>query len=1111
MSRISEALELQVDHRIRERGARYFSRGAVQVVSGTPDQVVARVRGTRPYRVRLQVADDPTSLLAQCTCPYFDGHGVCKHVWATLLMAEEQGLLDSFVASRYAALVEEDPALLDADAASDEHEDELSSWFHSSSSARADGSVRPGAGWFDELTRLRHAAVRREHSVAADAGRQPVAGAPEQLIYVLELRRTQLTEGNAIISLWTRRAKRNGSWGKPRLARVTRQMLSRFAERDRQVLALILGASAGSEGGYSQYYGDHLFELDGAALTTIAPLLAATGRLLARDLQDSDRLVPLALGSGERWAFVLRVRGEGSIWLLEGILRRGSDQIALDEPDLFLRGGWFCWKGQIAPFDDAGAFEWVLLLRRQQRLEIPREEGDALVAAIYAVSALPPVLLPDELAVERVEVPPLPILQVHRPERVGPQRKERLFVQVRFAYGDVELSEQSDVAQVLQTDPRRLIARDPEREQQARADLVALGCRPVGRQVADRGAGSPTLSLTPRKLPALTRALLDKGWRVEADGSLYRKAGPLSLRVSSGIDWFDLEGEAAFDDQRVALPRLLAAIRRGEREVLLDDGSIGVLPESWLEQYGLLGSTAQVTAETVRFRSSQVGLLDALLADQDHVRWDERAAGARQALASFETIEPVDPPKTFHGTLRDYQREALGWAAFLRRFGLGGCLADDMGLGKTVQALALLEQRRKRRVKPAERQPSLVVVPRSVVFNWCEEAARFAPKLRLHTHTGTTRLKQSEQLAVFDVLVTTYGVLRRDVLLLREMRFDYLILDESQAIKNAQSQAAKAVRVLNADHRLALSGTPIENHLGELWSLFDFLNPGMLGSSRTFKLLSSRQGELEETVGLVARAVRPLILRRTKEQVERDLPPKTEQTIYCELEPEQRRSYDEVRQFYRAKLLQKLDPELLKRSKLQVLEALLRLRQVACHPGLVDPEQLERPSAKLDVLIDKLAEVVDEGHKALVFSQFTKFLAIARERLDARGLTYEYLDGRTRKRAERVHRFQSDSDCKLFLISLKAGGLGLNLTAAEYVFLLDPWWNPAVEMQAIDRAHRIGQQRHVFAYRLIAKDTVEEKVVELQAHKRKLADAIISGDNRLLRDLTREDLELLFS
>jgi SNF2 family DNA or RNA helicase len=380
--------------------------------------------------------------------------------------------------------------------------------------------------------------------------------------------------------------------------------------------------------------------------------------------------------------------------------------------------------------------------------------------------------------------------------------------------------------------------------------------------------------------------------------------------------------------------------------------------------------------------------------------------------------------------------------------------------------------------------------------------------LRVVNHTGNQRTEGAESLADADIVLTTYGTLRRDIMRHREVEFDYIVLDEAQSIKNAGSQAAKACRLLRARHRLALTGTPVENHIGELWSIFEFLNPGQLGSAaRLRKFLADGRGSTE----VVARAVRPYLLRRTKAQVLSDLPEKTEQTLFVELGEEQRKAYDDLRHHFRQELSGRIGRMGIGRSRIAVLEALLRLRQTACHPGLVDPARIDEPAAKLETLLEQLDEVLDEGHKVLVFSQFTSFLAILRRQLDARGTVYEYLDGRTTDRQARVTRFQEDPDCRLFLVSLKAGGQGLNLTAADYIYILDPWWNPAVEAQAVDRAHRIGQTRRVFAYRLIARDTVEEKIVALQDRKRELADSIVRADESMIAGLTAEDVELLLS
>jgi len=612
-----------------------------------------------------------------------------------------------------------------------------------------------------------------------------------------------------------------------------------------------------------------------------------------------------------------------------------------------------------------------------------------------------------------------------------------------------------------------------------------------------------------RDLGRAGRELVEGGWNVFADGSKVRQAGGLRFRVSSDTDWFDVHTDVDFEGRSVSFPELLRALERGDSTVRLDDGSLGILPEEWLEQIGMISGLGTATEDGLRFSTSQAALLDALLAAQDSVEIDAGFERMRERFRNFSGLEQVEVPDTFVGQLRGYQREGLSWLKFLGDFNFGGCLADDMGLGKTVQFLAML-LRRLQDVKTPP--PSLVVVPRSLMFNWSSECARFAPTLKVMEYTGLERANSRADFSRFHLILTTYGTVRRDIAVLKDIDFDYVVLDEAQTIKNPSSQIARASRLLKANFRLALSGTPIENNAGDLWSIFEFLNPGMLGRSTAFRTHIA-DPESRESREMVAKGLRPFILRRTKKQVAAELPDRLEETIVCDMEPEQRRLYDELRLHYRDSLLGLVQEQGIARTRMHVLEALLRLRQAACHPALLKRGDESEPYAKLDVLVPHLQELISEGHKALVFSQFTSMLSILREHLDRQGIVYEYLDGKTRDRKARVNHFQDDPDCPVFLISLKAGGLGLNLTAADYVFLLDPWWNPAVEAQAIDRAHRVGQTRTVFAYRLICRDTVEEKIAELQKQKRELADAILAGDDssNVLKDLSVEDLELLFS
>jgi superfamily II DNA or RNA helicase len=1104
---------------VRDRGAVYARTGKVRILDETPDQLVAQVRGGARYEVVLDWRRD--SLAVACTCPYFEEVGPCKHIWAVALETDRKGLLGAIPATGRVR-IETDASLVGVPDDVEEKEipgpapepsrpaarsrtDDLDHVLRRRTSRSGGGGARRTA-WRAGLAAIDEALPR--------PGTVPSA-ARSELFYAID-RDATIDGGSLVLRIGRLRKQRDGTRSGPEPWSITRSQAAAVPElADRQILALLLGGTDPGRGFFSAgMYHDpprSTFAVDAAVLDLLLPALCRTGRLcfLAGDILD---MAPHAWDDGPPWGFRLRVREteQPRGWVLEGYLEREGRVLELSAPDLLLEAGLLFAEKRVARLDCHGAFRWISYLRSEGSIRAPASEGDSFTAALHELRALPPTDWPEPLRWQERIVAPRPRLGLEpgKPSRGAPALVEG---RLSFLYEDAAVDEGDPRPRIGVAARREVLVRDVAREGAAREELLALGFRsqvnghaPPGRPPGGR------LRIAPRRLPRAVRELVGAGWLVEADGKLYRRPGGIQMEVSSGIDWFDLEGEIDFEGQAASLPALLAALRSGEGTVLLDDGTLGVIPEEWLAKYGFILGSGKVEKEKIRFRRTQLGLLDFLLAEEPEAAWDAAFERARAELRSFERLEPLDPRGEFRGALRPYQRDGLGWLEFLRRFGFGGCLADDMGLGKTVQVLALLESRRQDEGRK-KTGPSLVVVPKSLVFNWKSEAARFAPRLEVLDHTGIERSRDADHLRRFDLVVTTYGTLRRDAAFLKDVQFDYVILDESQAVKNSRTQAAKAVRVLRGNHRLALSGTPVENHLGELWSLFEFLNPGMLGSSPVFDGLARAGAGDGDGLLPLKRALRPFILRRTKDQVLDDLPPKLEQTIHCDLEPAERKHYDEIRAYYRASLLGKIESAGLQRSKIQVLEALLRLRQAACHPGLVDRRRTGEPSAKLELLLDRLEEVSKEGHKALVFSQFTSFLAIVKDRLDRLGLAHEYLDGRTRDRAARVARFQTDPACKLFLVSLKAGGLGLNLTAAEYVFLLDPWWNPAVESQAIDRAHRIGQTRRVFAYRLVARDTVEEKVIELQERKRALADAIISAENSLIRDLTREDLEVLLS
>lgn len=1107
----------QVSKKIRDRGQEYFAARAVTINEASATSVDATVTGTQEYDVSL--IREGRDITAWCSCPYvMDRLDVCKHIWATLLAAESRGDLEGRDRQppRYLQVDYDRADGFDREDDFDDFDGEGVEAVSVFVQPRGVSTVKPvsrrqtALDWKRTLTNLRSTMEQQAK------GRVAPLAPGQEIVYVVDMEATLAGKG-LTIDVAIRQRKLNGEWSKPKRHSVgTGQIAGLPDPADRQALAILVGSRDQSSGYYGYSYYDSSssrYRLSESIQETLLPALCATERCFLRTDVKEDAVQPLRWDEGGPWEFWLSVTPaeQGKRYAVTGELRRGDERMALATPLMLTAGGLVFWEDRVAPLRDFGAFSWIGLLRQHREVMVPAKQKDALLTELLSLPHLPQLDLPEELRFEEERPTPRPRLKVKRSQNGGWSAADQTWLkgELSFDYDGQVVPAKQLGQSVYEPARRRLLLRDPDAERAAAARLEQVGFHP--RRYYGPG---DVLEVSPRNLPKAVRTLLQEGWRVEAEGKLYRQAGEFNIQVTSGIDWFEVHGSATFGDQEVALPALLAALKRGDQLVPLGDGTVGMVPEAWLKKYGILGDLGKTEGDHLRFRRTQVGLLDALLAEQPEARFDEQFQHARDQLRLFQGVLPADAPAGFEGQLRGYQREGLGWLHFLQDFGFGGCLADDMGLGKTIQVLALLESRRELRksAKKRERPPaSLVVVPRSVVFNWKQEAARFTPQLRVLDHTGVGRPKPGASFDEYDLILTTYGTLRRDIAELKDYRFDYAVLDEAQAIKNASSQSAKAARLIQAEHRLAMSGTPVENHLGELWSLFEFLNPGMLG---TASALGLGEGGLRKTSeddrAFLAKALRPFLLRRTKEQVAKDLPEKTEQTLYCALEPKQRKLYNELREHYRQSLLARVERDGIQKAKIQILEALLRLRQAACHPGLIDKKSTG-PSAKLDVLLPQLQEVFEEGHKTLVFSQFTSLLAIVKKRLDEEKIPYEYLDGRTRDRQSRVERFQNDPNCKLFLISLKAGGLGLNLTAADYVYLLDPWWNPAVESQAIDRAHRIGQTRPVFAYRIIARDTVEEKVLQLQEQKRALADAIITADNSVIRSLGREDLELLLS
>lgn len=667
------------------------------------------------------------------------------------------------------------------------------------------------------------------------------------------------------------------------------------------------------------------------------------------------------------------------------------------------------------------------------------------------------------------------------------------------------------------------------RDHGAEHDLISAFVPPDGLPVTTNAAGrvSPAPLARVEGYPAavlsedVVPALIASGVDVEVTGNrpdyrLANVAPVVHISLEDGkdprSDWFDLAVTVTIEGEKVHFGPLFAALAAGETHVVLLSGLYLSIDRPELVQLReLIEEARQLTdrrSDRLRVSRFQAGMWDELVAlgtvERQSSRWQESVA----ALASLEEVPVLDVPDGLHAELRPYQQEGYEWLSFLADHSLGGILADDMGLGKTVQALAMI-------VRQVERGsgPFLVVAPTSVVGNWEREAERFAPGLKIATITGTRARRGTElaeAVAGADIVVTSYALFRIENDAYRDQAWAGLLLDEAQFVKNHQGKTYQCARRLNAPFKLAITGTPLENSLMDLWAMLSIVAPGLYPDPQRFAESYQRPietGHGKDKLELLQRRVRPLMRRRTKDEVASDLPPKTEQVLEVALSPKHARIYQTHLQRERQKVMGLLADDS-SDHRFEVLRSLTKLRLLSLDPGLVDDEYADVGSAKIDVLMEHLVEVTAEGHRVLVFSQFTTYLKRVRARLDDAGIAHAYLDGRTRNRPAAVEQFTS-GERPVFVISLKAGGVGLNLTEADYCYVLDPWWNPATEAQAVDRAHRIGQTRPVMVYRLVSTDTIEEKVMELKARKAALFDAVMDDGAALSGSLSTADIRAL--
>jgi len=1044
-------LRKQVGQKTFTRGCQYFASGRVVEARREGDDVVGVVTGSgrEDYSVRVQVAKDGSIIRSECACPY--KHGICKHRVGLALAALADPTLRQAESAGWGRILDEAEEVAAEYAGVDDAEDRLV--------VRLDLPLNPDDVLTARLFRTRFGKRGRstERALLASALRDSLHGDAEPL-------------------------------GIRRPEELIAARLAGLLEEDDEDPSRLIATNG-----------------------NLDIFMRALARVQEVFLGDSDRRLNIRLEPVRPRVRVDSLKNQGLSLKIQIILngkRRTLDKRArvAGEP----HGFWlFDGENTLLPMIGGGGIGVIVygLSRKQARMplrEVPTflERGLRRMRDLIRVEADPGVL---------------PDVQTPEPLLILGEDGENLKVQLSFRYGDpVELQVMSDSApEVLRApeghDPL-FVMRDLEHERRA---LDAA--RDAGLPVKD--APGTFLLDTPSALTFLEDSLEDLAtdWMILGRERLLRfrtrhLVPHLEGTIRSGLDWFDVNLELVVDGSRYGLDALLQLYQSKRRYLALDDGTLAILPDEWvshhlqiameLPQILLSGGVGRVPRYHAPVLDALVG--DApLTADEDWQRLSTR-------LRNFAGLEETALPEGLDADLRRYQKHGYDWLHFLAESGFHGILADDMGLGKTVQALAwLLAEYESDRPE----NPSLVVCPTSVATNWVMEAARFTPGLKVVKLTGPNRDKLYDEIKRSHVVVTTYALLRLDLARLQRRTWHAIILDEAQNIKNPESQTALAAKKLKARHRLALSGTPLENNLLELWSVFDFLMPEFLDSQKSFKARYVRSGaERPEDVEGLRIKMHPFILRRVKDQVAKELPPKTEQIIKIPLAPEQQKLYDQVRAMAKQKVYNAIQQRGVGASTVTILDALLKLRQVACHPNLVklDIAKDVDESSKHEVIREIIEEAVAEGHRALVFSQFTSHLKILREWLDAEGIGYYYLDGRTRNRQALVDSFNQPDGPPLFLISLKAGGTGLNLTSADYVIHMDPWWNPAVEDQATDRAHRIGQTRPVVVYKVVAENTVEEKILELQDRKRELFDSVVSADGVAGSPLTMDDLRSIF-
>ena len=1079
---------VELNH-FKERAMDYFNPSVTKPIHDGENALFLTCQGVTLYTLSaelLELTDSSIHLKFKCTCPYFREVACCKHVFVLskqlMFSTLGQQLAEQYVGQTIYVNGSIDHSESYDDFDDDEYDDEYYDTDEYNQFGASRNSSHPS--WEKSLLSLRvqpQPIIDRQALIASTFKNKKLT-APKNIQLCIAYK----AGFRVMMSVYKREQLKSGKWSKEKKIKLISKNIMGVASSKQRDLLLYLSS-------FNSYYSrDHEIEVANDSIASVLERIAGTENTtlyFQDEFYHHHFSLPFDFDKTKSCQVKLKItpcRDSGEFAIESVFVNHVGVPLSLEENSVVFN-------------DEVGTLigEQYFICRNQQILNqlevsgildvrIPQASIESFMQRLITKVGVDNIYITPDLPVEIVTVDFQAEMHINSSlSSLGTSVDNGIMFEAIVFWEEIEKhSEQITVF-------------DHQKKMEYIASLTKLDL-PVDYENVD-GEELILTAIPGGKFLEVLNTLEKCGWKIFIQKQRVKAPSKMSMGVASGIDWFEVKSEIAYSGEEVEIPKILKAAKKNNRYFSLADGSVALLPQQWLKKQIMLYQMGEPDGDIIKLDQSSVFILDQIL--------DERQKELPHFLKLKKQIEQrfvlksICADKKFQGELRSYQQIGLSWLVSLANINQGGLLADEMGLGKTIQVLAMLQK-----LKRQQKLPNLLIVPKSLLYNWQKEKTVFTPELNFVEYSGKNRKALLDNLSAGMTLIMTYAILQRDILTLKDIKWDFVILDEAQNIKNEKSKNAKSVFTLQANYRFALTGTPIENHLGELFSIFRFLNPTMFGNRFHIGDLID-DGEMQQ---VILQGLRPFILRRTKLEVLPDLPPKIEQILYCPMKDEQQKQYDDMKKYYRQSLKKQVDREGMGKSKMHILEALLRLRQIACHPALLDKTLSNIEAGKMELLLEHLDELKETGNKALVFSQFTSHLKLIGERLRAKNIKYAYLDGKTTNREAVVQDFKNSADISVFLISMKAGGVGLNLTEASYCFLMDPWWNPAVESQAIDRMHRIGQQNPVMAYKLISQGTIEEKIIELQKKKRGIFDKLETSSNSVLKDLNKEELFSFF-